>query len=167
MDLALVKRFIALPADSETWSVEQYHSMRTPGTFMSVERVGIDEIVRLLNAAIRAHGQVTCSRISRGVGGDFVDRIEWKDRTEEIESERDPDDSIRAVIALSTLLAGEIELRFCRDSLGNSDLCYLPLTPATWAELAAEFGDAAVDRRFRKLPMRSEEFLHYLEAGEA
>jgi hypothetical protein len=71
------------------------------------------------------------------------------------------DDSHIIVLTLNALIKDELDMRFAADSIGNSDLCFLPLFPSDWRLLEEEFGRELVDRRFLVIPPTFDEFMIY------
>ena len=58
------------------------------------------------------------------------------------------DDNLRAVHTLSQLTGDDLGFRMLMETVGNSEQAFLMLPAAQWQALEAEFGAAAVARRF-------------------
>jgi len=67
-------------------------------------------------------------------------------------------DNTISVHALSQLVKADSDIRFYVETWGNSEFAYLPLPPADWAQLEAQYGKEAVAYRFLPLPPSLDDF---------
>ena len=87
--------------------------------------------------------------VTAGLEGENDDiRMRYRDRTVKVPLLFDRDDNLRAVHTLSQLTRADLEFRMLADTSGNSEQAFLMLPAAQWRQLEAEFGVAAVARRF-------------------
>jgi len=72
------------------------------------------------------------------------------------------EDCLLDTLALNSVAKPDIELRLCKDSIGNSDLWYVPLRPTEWKDLERQYGAGVVSQRFIPLPETLDAFVELL-----
>jgi len=85
-------------------------------------------------------------------------RFRYKERVVEVPILYERGDNTISVHTLAQLVKADSDIRMCVETCGNSEYAYLPLPPAAWAQLEAEFGREAVAWRFLPLPPDLGEF---------
>ncbi|MEX3842339.1 hypothetical protein [Paraburkholderia sp. BR10882] len=157
--LDIVSRLLALPSEHGRWRSEDWQLLRNRDAFLTVDR-GLDteEIVGQWNHLLDPEHMIS---LPAPVAALTV-RLSYKGHTSDVSYRASQEDCFIVVVAIAQLANAEIDTRLCRDSLGNSDLCFLPLLHTDWSQLEEANGTAALDQRFAKLPTNIDDFLELL-----
>ena len=163
MNLDVVRNFLSLPTDKRAWGKEGWSVIRDPSAFLSIDwGEETEEIVLAWNRIAGSDLTVVAEILDfEGLAG-YTHKLTLGERTLYVPYVGSREDCFIAVLTLNQLVEATVDMRFCQDSVGNSDLCFLPLLPTHWSDFEAEFGKEMIDRRFRKLPRNFEDFEAYL-----
>ncbi|MFM0478832.1 hypothetical protein PQR29_14630 [Paraburkholderia strydomiana] len=157
--LDIVHRFLALPSKHSRWRGEDWQLLRHSNAFLSVDwGLETDEIVNQWNHLLGFDHMISL----RAPDAALTVRLDYKGHTRDFSYRASREDCFIAVLAITRLTNAEIDTRLCKDSLGNSDLCFLPLLHAEWNQLEETYGTALLDQRFAKLPANVDDFLELL-----
>ena len=151
MDIEIARSYLRLSQDEDSWDVDDWAWIRRE--FLSVDwGENAKGIVAAWNKLVPPELAATvCRELTEREPG-FTDRLACGDASVTVPYTRSPEDCMRVVIALNTLMGDRAQLRLSHRSTGNSDWCYLPQNPADWAALEDEFGRDHVEARFQTLP---------------
>lgn len=162
MKIEAVHAFMALPPRSQR-SKEERNIMRDPEAFLSVDFGQEPEVtVECWNHIVGPHWAVTATSEDASTPGGWATTLVCNGRSAQAQYLGSRDDCLLDVLALNSVVKPDIELRLCSDSVGNSDLCYLPLTPTQWHDLETHYGAEQVSQRFARLPETLDAFVELL-----
>ncbi|NKI72350.1 hypothetical protein GN109_23265 [Collimonas pratensis] len=163
MSLEIVQKFMELPVDRTNWDADAWKLVRDGSTFLSVDwGEETEEIITSLNDIVGVQHPITASyEVSSNPAG-FTHILTYQGRTLQISYAAERHDCFIVVLTLAELVKENIDIRFCKYSIGNSDLCFLPLSPAEWLMLEASHGQETINHRFLKLPQSFNEFATYI-----
>lgn len=157
--LDIVRRFLALPTDHGSWRPEDWQLLRHRDAFLSVDwGLETEEIIRQWNRLFGPDHAVSVLPHTAAL----TDRLNYKTHIRDVSYRESREDCFLSVMAITQLTNSDTDTRLCRDSLGNSDLCFLPLLRKEWSELEGMYGTASLDQRFAKLPANVDDFLALL-----
>ena len=163
MNIEVVRKFLALPTDKQLWGKEGWRLLRDRSAFLSINwGEETEEIVSCWNRIFPGVLEVTCTAVDATNPAGFTHKFSCKGRTSEAPYTGTRNDCFIALLALNQVVKHDVDMRFCKDSVGNSDLCFLPLPPADWMRLESEFGAETLAGRFLSLPATFEDFEKYL-----
>ncbi|MDE1144396.1 hypothetical protein [Paraburkholderia tropica] len=154
--LDIVRSLLALPSERGRWRAEDWQLLRHRDAFLTVDwGLDTEEIVGQWNHLLDPEHMIS---LPAPVAALTV-RLSYKGHTSDVTYRASREDCFIVVVAIAQLANAEIDTRLCRDSLGNSDLCFLPLLRAEWSQLEEAYGTAALDQRFAQLPTNIDAFL--------
>ena len=166
MNATAVHALMGLPRDRATWGREGWRILRNEMAFLEVEAGQEPEItVENWNRVVEPIWAVTGTTEDASTPAGYVTTYRCNGRSTQALYAGTRDDYLIDTLALSSVAMPDLELRILKDSMGNSDLWYLPLTPEQWADLESRYGADLVSWRFAPLPVTLEAFLKLL-AGE-
>lgn len=150
---------MTLPRDPKAWPKGAANRMRVPDVFISIDSgQELEETIENWNRVVDPRWAVTSRTEVAPTRGGYKATVVCSGRFREIFYEGSRDDCLLDALALNAVASPDIELRLCKDSAGNSDLCYLPLGPNEWKDLGATYGEGLVSLRFASLPSTLDEF---------
>lgn len=154
----IAHQFLALP-DRARWSADDWQLLRHRDAFLSVDwGLEPEEIVAQWNHLFDPEHSMSLSPSVETL----TDRFSYKGQTGDFSYRPAKEDCFIALLAMAQLANADIETRFCTDSIGNSDLCFLPLFHAEWSQLEKTHGTTVLAQRFAKLPADIDDFLTLL-----
>jgi len=163
MNATAVHALMGLPRDRTTWGREGWRILRNDQAFVEVEAGQEPEItVENWNRVVGPIWAVAGTTQEASTPAGYVTRYECNGRSTQALYAGTRDDYLIDALALSSVAKPDLELRICKDSIGNSDLWYLPLTPQEWTDLEAQYGADLVSFRFAPLPATLEAFINLL-----
>lgn len=137
--------------------------MRDPEAFVSVDFGQEPEVtVENWNQVVGPNWTVTATSEDASTPGGWATTLVCNGRSAQALYLGSRHDCLLDVLALNSVGKPDIELRLCRDSIGNSDLCYLPLPATEWDNLETRYGKEQVFQRFAPLPETLDAFLALL-----
>jgi hypothetical protein len=116
------------------------------------------EEVEQWNAIAGAAGAGGGADVTAEGDGESRPRFRYKGAVVEVPILYERGDNTISVHTLAQLVKQDSDIRMCLDTCWNSEYAYLPLPPAAWAQLEAEFGREAVAFRFLALPPKLGDF---------
>ncbi len=155
----VIREFLSLPMNANDWTPENWKVIRNRCAFLNVDwGEETREIINFWNELVdeQFHVRVESAAVPYFPG--FTDRFTYKDRCCEVPYTATRNDCFIAVVTLCQLVNDDVDLRFCKDSVGNSDYSFLPLSPEQWTFWEAEYSRNLLELRFLKLPKTFEEF---------
>ena len=162
MNAAAIHAFMGLPRDPKSWGREGWQVLRNDKAFVEVEAGQEPETtVENWNRVVGPAWAVTGTTENASPGG-YLTTYQCNGRSTQALYVGSRDDSLIDVLALSAVAKPDLELRILKDSIGNSDLWYLPLTPGEWADMEARYGAELVSWRFAPIPATLEAFIKLL-----
>jgi hypothetical protein len=157
--LHIVCRLLALPSDRSRWLAEDWQLLRHSDAFLTVDwGLETEELVSQWNHLLDPEHMIL---LSPEVAALTV-RLSYGGYASVVPYRAAREDCFIALIVIAQLAKAEIDMRLCRDSLGSSDLCFLPMLHAEWSQLEETYGTAVLDQRFAKLPTNIDDFLELL-----
>lgn len=154
-----IRAFMTLPRDPKAWPKGAANTMRVPDVFLSIDSgQELDETIDQWNRVVGPRWAVMATTGVVPTPGGYKSTVVCNGRLREIFYEGSRDDCLLDALALNAVASPDIELRLCKDSAGNSDLCYLPLRPDEWKDLEATYGEELVSLRFAPLPSTLDAF---------
>jgi hypothetical protein len=157
--LDIVRRFLALPSERDGWRAEDWQLLRHSDAFLTVDwGLDTEEIVGQWNHLLGPDHRISLPAPVSALSFS----LSYKGHTSDVLYRASREDCFIVVVAIAQLTHAEIDTRLCRDSLENSDLCFLPLPHAEWRQLDKTYGTAALDQRFAKVPANIDDFLALL-----
>lgn len=163
MKAEAINAFMALPQDRKTWDKQAWRTLRNHEVFVCVDFGQEPETtVDNWNRVVEPIWAVTATTEHASTPAGYTTKLVCNGRSSQVLYEGSRHDCILDVLALNSVAKADIELRICKDSIGNSDLCFLPLTPNEWRDLETTYGEEFVSRRFARLPATLDAFLKQL-----
>src|SRR5215467_1612116 len=155
---------MALPPQIQRrWTKEEWEILRNPEAFVEVEYGQEPEItVENWNHVVEPDWAITATSEHASTPGGWATTLVCNGRSAQALYLGSRDDCLIDALALNAVAKPDIELRLCTDSVGNSDLWYLPLTPAEWQDLETQYGVEIVSQRFAPLPETVDAFVQLL-----
>ncbi|MES3023221.1 MAG: hypothetical protein V4857_16775 [Pseudomonadota bacterium] len=142
MQLAAARTILALPRDQDSWP---YINANVETFIWDEHGLEVDEWNAMVgkNAGFE---DVTASYSNPDE--EHATFFSYKGKSVRVPLVFGREDNFISIHTLSQLVRKDSELRYCIDSTHSSDVAFLPLTPAQWRALEAEFGREAVAFRF-------------------
>jgi hypothetical protein len=159
-NIDVVRKFLQTPReDASFWKL-----LRDPRAFLAVDYgMDTDETIAQWNTI--THGSLAVSykesNIPQRPGFRLTLTLRHKAIVVPMSATRD--DSQIVAMSLSELVRPFIDMRYCIDSYGNSDLCYAPLEERDWHQLDVEFGQRRIAAHFAAIPATWPAFKKILE----
>lgn len=164
MKIEAVHAFMALPPRTHChWSRKEWDILRNPEAFVCVEYGQEPEsTVENWNHVVEPAWAVTATSENASTPGGWATTLVCNGRSAQALYLGSRDDCLLDALALNSVAKPDMELRLCKDSVGNSDLWYLPLTPTQWEDLETHYGAEQVSQRFAPLPDTLDAFVKLL-----
>jgi hypothetical protein len=138
------------PRIQRKWSKGEWNILRNPEAFVCVESGQEPEItVENWNHVVDPVWAVTATSEDASTPGGWATTLVCNGRSAQALYVGSRDDSLLDVLALNSVAKPDIELRLSKDSVGNIDLWYLPLTPKQWKDLETDYGAELVSGEVR------------------
>jgi len=166
MNATAVDAFMDLPRDRKMWGRDGWRILRNNKAFVEVEAGQEPEItVENWNRVVEPIWAVTGTTEGASTPAGYVTTYQCNGRSSRALYAGSRDDYLIDVLALSSVAKPDLDLRICKDSIGNSDHWYLPLTPEQWVDLELRHGADLVSWRFAQLPATLEAFIKLLSGA--
>jgi hypothetical protein len=162
-NIDVVREFLQTPReDASFWKL-----LRDPRAFLSVDYgMDTDETIAQWNTITRGNLAVSYRESNVPEWPGFRLTLTLRDKTIVVPMSATGDDSQIVAMSLSELVRPFIDMRYCIDSYGNSDLCYVPLEERDWRQLDVEFGQRRIAAHFAAIPTTWPAFQKILETLE-
>lgn len=162
MTMEAVHALMALPPRIQ-WSKREWNMFRNPEAFLCVEFGQEPEItVENWNRIVGPAFYVTFESENASTPGGWASTLLCNGRSSQALYLGSREDCLLDTLALNSVAKPDIELRLCKDSIGNSDLWYVPLRPTEWKDLERQYGAGVVSQRFIPLPETLDAFVELL-----
>ena len=148
------------PRNPGSWDKAAWKVLRNPEVYVCVEfgqetETTVDNWNRLVTPAFA----ITAKAEHASTPAGYTHTLTCNGRSAQVPYAGSREDCLIAVLALYAVGRPDIDLRLCKDSVGNSDLWFLPLEPTDWKALETKYSPPLVDGRFERLPNTLSEFI--------